>query len=75
MTVSAGSTMRGEATARLLLWLLCQSGVNKLVCSSYDSLSFLPTTLLMLCLPWIQGTVCTMRNSETSGKVSKIPSR
>ena len=75
MTVSAGSATRGEATAHLLLWLLCQSGVNQLVCSSRDSLSFLPTTLLMPCLPWVQGAMCTMRNSETTGIVSRIPSR
>ena len=75
MIMSPGSTIRGEATACLLLWLLCQSGVNKLVFSSYDSLRFLPTTLLMPCLPWIQGTMCTMRNSETTGIVTRIPGR
>ena len=36
----------------LFLWLLCQSGDSKRVCHSYNSLSFLPSSLLMPCLPW-----------------------
>ena len=34
---------------------------NKHVCRSYSSLSFLPASLLMLYLPWVQQTLCTMR--------------
>ena len=53
MAVTAGSTTRGENTAYLLLVLLCQSGENKCVCNSYDSLCFLPASLLVPCLAWV----------------------
>ena len=60
-----GSTMGEEITVCLLLELLCGSGKNKCICSSYASLGFLPASLLALCLQWVQGTVYRVRNSET----------
>ena len=63
---------KGENTACLLLWLLCQSGENKCVCSSYDSLSFLPASLLASYLLWVQRTVPTVRCSEMTGVVGRI---
>ena len=52
MAISVGSAMRGEnikclllcllvSQERILLWLLCQPGENKHVCSSCSSLSLL----------------------------------
>ena len=63
-----------ENTVCLLLRLLCQPGENE-QCSSCDSLSFLPASLLAPCLPWVQRTVCTVRNSKTVGIVDRIPRR
>ena len=65
LTVLAGSTMGEENTMPLLLELLCQTQEHKCVCSSYASLSFLLASLFALCLQWVQGTVYTVRNSET----------
>ena len=48
---------------------LCQLGENKCVNSSYRFLSFLPASLLMPWLPWVQQTVCPVRSSE-SGAIS-----
>ena len=49
-SVSARSTTRGENTACVLL---CESGENAPICSSYDSFSFLPASLLTPYLPWV----------------------
>ena len=49
---------------------------NIWVCKSYGSLSFLPASPLVPCLPWVQWAVCTVRYSETTGvmnRVSKTP--
>ena len=72
MAVSVGSTTRGENIAYLLLWLQCQSGENKCVCSSYDSSSFLPASLLTSYLLWVQQTVPTVRYSEITGIIGRI---
>ena len=57
---------------RLLLLPLCQPGENKRVCSCYSSLYLLPASDLVLCLPWLQRTVCTVRYSKTIGTVNRI---
>ena len=67
--MSVGSAMRGENMVCLPLWLLCQLGENKRICSSYNSSHVLLATP---CLPWIQWTVCTVRHSETIAAVSRI---
>ena len=48
---------------------LCQLGENKCVSSSYGFLSFLPASLLVPWLPWVQQTLCPVRSSE-SGAIS-----
>ena len=67
--MSVGSAMRGENMMCLPLWLLCQPGENKRICSSYNSSHVLLATP---CLPWVQWTVCTVRHSETIAAVSRI---
>ena len=57
MLVSTGSAMRGK---------------NKHVCSSHSSLHLLPTSQFVPCLPWVQPTVGTLRNSETTGIRNRI---
>ena len=51
-----GYVMAATTGARreAVLWLPCQPGENNCVCSSYGSLSLLPTSQLKLCLPWVQ---------------------
>ena len=71
MAVFVGSAMRGENIVCLLLWLLCQPGENRYVCSFCGSLNVLPACLLAPCLAWVQWTVCTVRYSETTGTVSR----
>lgn len=46
-----------------LCCLPCQLGENKRVCSSYGSPHFLPASQPAPCLPWVQGTVLTVRQS------------
>ena len=58
-----------------LLWLPHQPGENKRLCGS---LSFLPASLFAPCLSCVQGTVCTVRYSETIdviNTISNIPSK
>ena len=45
---------------------------SSLGCSSYGSLHFLPASLLVLCLPWVQWTGCTGRYSKTTGVTNRI---
>ena len=71
--MSTGSTTRGKTIVCLLLWLLCQSRENKCVYSSYDSLSFLPASPLMPCLPWVQRTV-RYRETVSTSFLSVTPS-
>ena len=55
------AAMVAESARRdAVLRLPCQPGENKCVCSSYGSLSLLPVSKLMPCLPWVQGAVQTI---------------
>ena len=56
-----------------VLWLSCQPGENKRICSSYGSLSLLLASQIAPCLPWVQQTMQTLnRISKTTVVVSMI---
>ena len=55
----------------LLLWLPHQPGENKRICSS---LSLLLASLPAPCLPCVQGTVFTVRYSETIDVINRVSS-
>ena len=61
---SPGKALKGCVRLRCLL---CQLGENKHVCSSYGCPRFPPASQPAPCLPWAQGTVLTVRDSETGG--------
>ena len=68
----AATTARREA----VLWLPCQPGKNKRVCSSYGSSSLLPASLLAYALPTVgsANSVDSVK-SKTTGTVSRISKR
>ena len=45
---------------------------SSLGCSSYGSLHFLPASLLVPHLPWVEWTGCTVRYSKTTGVTNRI---
>ena len=52
--VMAATVAAVSARRETVLWLPCQPEENKLVCSSYGSLSLLSASELEPCLPWVQ---------------------
>ena len=55
MAVSVELATRGENTECLLLWLLCQPGEKKSVCSFYGLSNLLPASSLTLTYPGFSG--------------------
>ena len=58
--VMAATVAAVSARREAVLWLSCQPEENKLVCSSYGSLSLLPASELEPCLPWVQRIMQTV---------------
>ena len=62
-----------SARREIVLWLPWQSGENKRVCSSYSSLSLLPASQFVPCLPWVQQTVGTAQQlASRTGSVIQL---
>ena len=55
-----------------VLWLPCQPGENKCVCSSDGFSSILSASLLKPCLSFVQRTVCRVRYSKTIDIANRI---
>ena len=55
VAVSVELATRGENTECLLLWLLCQPGEKKSVCSFYGLSNLLPASSLTLTYPGFSG--------------------
>ena len=68
MSIMTASSARREA----VLWLPCQLGENKCVCSSDGFSSILPASLFKPCLSFVQQTVCRVRCSKTSVLMNRM---
>ena len=68
MSIMTASSARREA----VLWLPCQLGENKCVCSSDGFSSILPASLFKPCLSFVQQTVCRVRYNKTIDITNRI---